>query len=458
MKRSTKIALTGILVAIGLLVFFYSSIKPWLTIRQFQPNPTSSKIVQTSSNEDPYNITNTKFDENPTVFVEAVNMQIGSHNLARFTYSNAADTAYSAGQPIILQAGKPATIRVKNSSGMKTNIHWHGLTIPNDMDGAFDELANGSTKVYSFTPTETGTYWYHSHYRPVETQVGNGMFGPLIVKSEADSRYDLDEILMLSDLTSSGGMMGSSNDASDMINGQTGENSHSLQLSGGQIAQLRFINASADNTKNVNFPFSVRVTHQDGYALAKPYTTKNLTLYPGQRMDVEVVLADTENQSYTIQDGNASIRLNYQANTKAAKKSPFVPAKGENPAPALLGKVPDFTIALAGGMSGWTMNGKTFPDTAAMPVKIGQTVKVRFTNGSGMMSIDHPIHIHGAHFQILAINGVSTNDNTWYDTYPIKTGTTTDIAIAFSETGTWVIHCHILNHEDNGMMAAFKVS
>ena len=69
MKRSTKIALTGILVVIGLLVFFYSSIKPWLTIRQSQPNPTSSKIVQTSSNEDPYNITNTKFDENPTVFV-----------------------------------------------------------------------------------------------------------------------------------------------------------------------------------------------------------------------------------------------------------------------------------------------------------------------------------------------------------------------------------------------------
>lgn len=455
MKLVTKILLTIVLavVAVSILVWQF-----WPKSNSSAPAVTNPTKTVPVSNSDPYNITNVQPQSNYTVNIINAKLTIGDQTINRYVYSDSNNTAYPAGQPLVLAAGKPVTIKVNNKSGTTTNVHWHGLTVPSDMDGALDKINNGSSKTFSYTPTETGTYWYHSHYRPVEEQVGDGMFAPLIIKTAADSKYNLDEVLLLSDLTSgSGGMMGS-NSVEDLINGQSGSSIRTLTLSGGQIAQLRFIDASSDNTKTVNFPFDVRVTHKDGYALSAPYTTRSLTIYPGQRIDVEVALTGSDNQTYQITDGSATIPLNYTGNSASSAKSPFVSAKSTPVSQNLLTKTPDFTLNLAGGMGGWTINGQVFPNLPTMKVKVGQTYKVRFVSPDGMMSYDHPMHIHGAHFQVIAVNGQATNDDTWYDTYPMKAGTETDIAVKWDLPGVWVVHCHILNHEDNGMMASFTAS
>ncbi|MFZ2408842.1 MAG: multicopper oxidase family protein [Lactococcus raffinolactis] len=379
-----------------------------------------------------------------------------------------------AGMPIILDKGKEATIKVSNKSSTTTNVHWHGLSIPNNQDGPDITLNNKGEKTFKITPKESGTFWVHSHYRPVETQVTKGMYAPIIIRTETDKKYDLDEVMMLGDIQESNEQnsmmadmnmddmdMSGSASITDTINGK--KIASNLKIEGGQIGKLRFINASANNFKTIKFPFKVRVIAKDGYNLEQAYETQNFNIAPGQRLDVEVVLTGKESKTYTIKDGNAKVKLIYKGNDKSKAISPFIPLKADNLEKYVSDKAPDISMKLTEEMemNGSEMkmremiNGEVFPNTETFNVKVGQVYKVQFENADKMAGMSHPMHIHGAHFQIISKNGHPTNDTTWYDTYPMDQGIKTDIAIKFDEPGVWMVHCHILNHEDNGMMTSF---
>jgi len=102
----------------------------------------------------------------------------------------------------------------------------------------------------------------------------------------------------------------------------------------------------------------------------------------------------------------------------------------------------------------WTINGKAFPDTEPLKVKVGQVVKVRFWNKDtqGMHPMDHPMHLHGTYFQVVSLNGKAPERETWKDTINVPAGQYVDIAFKMEEPGMWMLHCHILDHEDGGMM------
>lgn len=391
-----------------------------------------------------------------------------------YEYTDKEKNTYPAGIPIILDEGKEAIIKVENSSETATNVHWHGLNIPNDQDGPDLKIEKGTTHTFKYTPKEAGTFWVHSHYRPVETQVEKGMYAPLIVRNERDKLYNLDEILMIGDVqkknddnSKNSGMdmegmdMSGESLVTDTINGKS--IAPDLELSGGQIGKLRFISASANNFKTIEFPFEVKVIAKDGYTLDKSYNAKTIELAPGQRVDVEVALVGTKDKTYTIKNGNAKVNINYKGTNDKKAKSLFIPSKEINLAKGLFNKTPDITMKLTENMvmneSGMKMdemiNGKIYPDTGTYNVKVGRAYKVQFENADTMPDMSHPMHIHGAHFQVISKNGVATNDTTWYDTYPMEQGIKTDIAIVFDKPGVWMVHCHILNHEDNGMMASF---
>lgn len=348
------------------------------------------------------------------------------------------------------------------------------MSIPNNQDGPDITLNNKGEKTFKITPKESGTFWVHSHYRPVETQVTKGMYAPIIIRTETDKKYDLDEVMMLGDIQESNeqnsmmaGMnmddmdMSGSASITDTINGK--KIASNLKIEGGQIGKLRFINASANNFKTIKFPFKVRVIAKDGYNLEQAYETQNFNIAPGQRLDVEVVLTGKESKTYTIKDGNAKVKLIYKGNDKSKAISPFIPLKADNLEKYVSDKAPDISMKLTEEMemNGSEMkmremiNGEVFPNTETFNVKVGQVYKVQFENADKMAGMSHPMHIHGAHFQIISKNGHPTNDTTWYDTYPMDQGIKTDIAIKFDEPGVWMVHCHILNHEDNGMMTSF---
>lgn len=424
--------------------------------------------------EDPYNITLKESRTNVKINIISTTSKIADKKERHYQYTDESENNYLAGMPIILDKGKEATIKVSNKSSTTTNVHWHGLSIPNNQDGPDITLNNKGEKTFKITPKESGTFWVHSHYRPVETQVTKGMYAPIIIRTETDKKYDLDEVMMLGDIQESNeqnsmmaGMnmddmdMSGSASITDTINGK--KIASNLKIEGGQIGKLRFINASANNFKTIKFPFKVRVIAKDGYNLEQAYETQNFNIAPGQRLDVEVVLMGKESKTYTIKDGNAKVKLIYKGNDKSKAISPFIPLKADNLEKYVSDKAPDISMKLTEEMemNGSEMkmremiNGEVFPNTETFNVKVGQVYKVQFENADKMAGMSHPMHIHGAHFQIISKNGHPTNDTTWYDTYPMDQGIKTDIAIKFDEPGVWMVHCHILNHEDNGMMTSF---
>ena len=423
---------------------------------------------------DPYNITLKESRTNVKINIISTTSKIADKKERHYQYTDESENNYLAGMPIILDKGKEATIKVSNKSSTTTNVHWHGLSIPNNQDGPDITLNNKGEKTFKITPKESGTFWVHSHYRPVETQVTKGMYAPIIIRTETDKKYDLDEVMMLGDIQESNeqnsmmaGMnmddmdMSGSASITDTINGK--KIASNLKIEGGQIGKLRFINASANNFKTIKFPFKVRVIAKDGYNLEQAYETQNFNIAPGQRLDVEVVLTGKESKTYTIKDGNAKVKLIYKGNDKSKAISPFIPLKADNLEKYVSDKAPDISMKLTEEMemNGSEMkmremiNGEVFPNTETFNVKVGQVYKVQFENADKMAGMSHPMHIHGAHFQIISKNGHPTNDTTWYDTYPMDQGIKTDIAIKFDEPGVWMVHCHILNHEDNGMMTSF---
>ena len=430
----------------------------------FAKNP-SVKIVA-NNNQNPYNITNLAPKNSYTVKIT----ETEKNGAPVYDYSDASGKNFSAGQPLIFAKNSEQKITVENETSVATNVHWHGIVpYPADQDGALNQIKPGAAYTYDFaTKNQAGTFWYHSHTRPVSMQVSSGMFGPLVVKDPAE-KYDLDQIYVL---------------GTAQINGDSSRNYSAMSLNRGQIARLRFIDQSVEYDQTVNFPFSVKVISKDGENLAKPYFAKSVHLWEGQRVDVEVanlgaadftkfitVGGDGSNTGTNGMDGNSSANTNpeipvvYNSSRKSSFAKPVVAPADQKPSVELLSRKPDFTLALSENMSensdsgmDWTINGQTFsPDMARMNVKVGQTYKIEFTN-PGMMGVAHPMHIHGAHFQVIAIDGKATNDDTFYDTYPMAARETTDIAIRWDEAGTWVIHCHILVHEDDGMMAVFQAS
>ena len=90
--------------------------------------------------------------------------------------------------------------------------------------------------------------------------------------------------------------------------------------------------------------------------------------------------------------------------------------------------------------------------------RVGDVVKIRLTNlRQSFHAMQHPIHLHGQRFLILAENGVSNPNLVWKDTVLLPVGTTVDILLELSNPGRWMLHCHIAEHIESGMMMTFTV-
>jgi FtsP/CotA-like multicopper oxidase with cupredoxin domain len=402
------------------------------------------------------------------------------------------------GTPIIVRQGERVKIEVVNRLPAATNIHWHGLVLPNDQDGPFVEIQPGSSHTYDFTAGASGTYWYHPHLMPVLPQLDKGLYAPFIVLAPEDGKYSGDHTYVLDDWyldargkrlegVASGDMERYGN--IETVNGKTEEAIAPLILRSGELHKLRFINASTAAFHTIAISgHSFRVTHTDGHALAQPYSTDKVTLAPGERIDVELFASGKEGQRFEMtssrRDLGIVIPIVYDKGSVPAVVSPF---SAPQPRAYLAGPPdrPDFTLELSsamgmmggggmmqGGMMGggmmsgssalrWTINGKSFPDTVPLDVAVGKLVTMRIYNRD-MMSMmmghqmDHPIHLHGTYFQVVSINGSAPKGELWKDTIPVPSGGYVDIAFVMTNPGTWLLHCHIIDHEDGGMMTAVR--
>ncbi|WP_295814205.1 copper oxidase [uncultured Deinococcus sp.] len=205
------------------------------------------------------------------------------------------------GPRLQLTQGDRVRIRVKNTLPESTTIHWHGLIVPNAMDGPADvtqrPIAPGQTFTYEFTVTQAGTYFYHSHRSP-DRQQGLGLYGALLVAPKAavaEPRADLEYTLQLQEWLQREGytfpamIMEGALPNYFTINGKAYPATDTIRMRPGQRVKLRFIGSNNNFVHPMHVhggPFEV--VARDGVTLkdGARFLADTVNVGPGQRYDV----------------------------------------------------------------------------------------------------------------------------------------------------------------------------
>jgi len=386
------------------------------------------------------------------------------------------------GPVIKAHKGDTLSITVKNNLSEPTVIHWHGIRLPAAMDGTDGvqkPIKLGEEFEYRFVVPDAGTFWYHSHHNET-VQVERGMYGALIVEDETDPVLDGEKVIMIDDMklaannefTKPSWFVPRIQERHDGREGDTllmnGKENSVIEIHAGQIERWRFINSSSARYFLLSLegkPFKIIGT--DGGLLEAPYTVTEVLITPGERLDI-VAGPFSEGETFPIES------LGYKRMTfLKAKRQTFATVRVKEPKPSVA-LIPERLrtieqlapqnapvtrkIKLSVGPS--LKNGMNFLVNNKMhvndkPVKVGELQVWEVFNASLM---DHPFHLHGFFFQVIEEKGEAPAYLAWKDTYNLKPRTKIKIAwMPDDRPGTWMYHCHILEHHAAGMMANFDV-
>ena len=378
------------------------------------------------------------------------------------------------------KVGSTMTIGVINHLEEPTSIHWHGLRIDNEMDGVpgvtQDPIQPGKRFVYRLKLSEAGTFWYHPHMNAGE-QLERGLKGVFIVEATERLPWSQDLIWLLDDwrLQQDGTIYPRFNTRHDLMHDGrwgnvvtvNGRWKPEVVVSPGERIRLRLINGANARVFLPTFEgLNASVIAVDGRPVSSIVPLENFHLAPGNRIDLDLTIpADAAGNTFEVKDTFtrrafpiAMIRVK---NEKAVKTLVFeIPTAG-NYIPASLfenagvAKTWDLN-AVRGGQYGigWSMNLKLWPDADLGNLTIGQPQKIIFTNSSTRL---HPMHIHGAFFRVLEINGNTAVEPFTRDTVLIGPNESITIGLVPEHDGVWLTHCHIQSHAEAGMMSTVTV-
>ena len=421
----------------------------------------------------------------------------GAYNLGGGARSGA--LLYNAQWPsplIRITQGSALDITLQNQLSETTNVHWHGLAAAAGMDGHPTEVAApGTGKRYVFAVNERpGTYWYHPHPDGATArQAYFGLAGMLIVDDGNDALRGLptgarDIPLVLADKRVSNGALVYQPTMMDIMTGWLG---NTLTVNGAAgpvtatvepaVIRLRLLNTS--NARILNPAFAdgraFWLIGTDGSLLDAPVKVNNVLLAPGERADVLLDLRGNAGQSLKFisaafstagssmmgggmmttapAQGTAFDMLTLSVSNTSifnAGNIPFqfAPITRYPAAAAVAGR--GFELTAMNGMGGMgsglhRINNLTY-DSARIDfvVRRGDLERWKFVNRA---SEPRPMHVHGTQFQVLSRDGVESKrfatDLGWKDTVLVRPGEVVEI----------VLHCHNLEHEDDGMMLNFNV-
>lgn len=332
--------------------------------------------------------------------------------------------------------------------------HWHGVDVPNAMDGVAgvtqDAVMPGESFTYRFVAEQVGTFWYHSH-QASHPQVVGGLYGALILEP-AQGRETVDATALVH--TYPGGQR--------TIDGVAGE-SHRAAAPGDTV-RVRLVNTDSTPTSAWVTGSTFRVLAVDGTELNGPTPVDGtaVPLTAGGRADLEVTVP--ARGAVRIQVPGASLVLGperAEASTSPAPReevdlltygepadSGFDPAHPDRRFRYDIGRLPGFLDGAPGYW--WTINGGIMPSVPMYMVQEGDVVVMTISNTSGEV---HPMHLHGHHLLVLSRDGVpSTGSPWWVDSLNVEHGETYEVAFVADNPGIWMDHCHNLPHAAEGLM------
>ena len=400
------------------------------------------------------------------------------------------------------RSGDKVRLHFTNNLEQPTNIHYHGLHIPltGNADNVFLEIESGKKLTYEFQiPNNhpSGTFWYHPHLHGlVAEQLFGGLAGLFIVRGEDDEIPELkaaqEEFLVLQDFSINADGKRTNSAHMSLMMGREGEliavngriNPSIALIEGGGL-RLRILNASPSRFYRLALEeHSFFQIATDGNSLSKPIEVDELLLTPGQRADV-LVRGDKESGQYRLLNlpydrgsmgmmgggmmgGRGMMGRNNQdepitlatVNYESAVESMALPSRLNSisalPKPQTVRRFElNHGMSPAVGMA-FLINGEPYRhDIIHTQVKLNTIEDWELIN-TGVM--DHPFHIHGNAFHIISRNGQPESLLALRDTVLVKRGETVRIRIPFRDfAGKTVYHCHVLDHEDLGMMGNLMI-
>lgn len=419
------------------------------------------------------------------------------------------------GPEIRVRQGRPVRIAVRNLLAESTTVHWHGIRLPNSMDGVpgltQPPIEPGETFVYEFTPPDAGTFWYHPHANGLQ-QLGRGLAGALIVEEAEPVRVDRDLLWVLSDwrLDAVGNIApGFGNRMEAAMSGRVG---NTVTLNGsvprdqpvraGERIRLRLVNTSLARIMALRFEGHKPVVIATDGQPCDPHEPDGgrLMLGPAMRLDVIIDMQGDPGSRHSIVDGFYDglayelTSLVYSSEPPLREQPVEAPLRlPSNPLPEPdPGNAERLGLALQGGMmsgmggnmmgggmmmqgmdgmSGgrggmmhgraiWSINGTSMTGDghADMPPLVtlaeGGSHLVTMRNETAWW---HPMHLHGFSFRVLKRNGAPVPHKQWADTVLLAPKDTAEIAFVADNPGDWMLHCHVTDHQTAGLMTVLRV-
>ena len=398
-------------------------------------------------------------------------------------------------EPPVLRVrqGEPFAARLVNALAEPTTIHWHGLRIPNAMDGVpfltQPYVYRDQSFDYAFAPPDAGTFWYHPHCNTL-TQMGRGLTGLFIVENPDDPVFDHEVALNLRDwrLDGQGRFIAQFKPRDAARTGTFG----TVKTANWQVAPrydapagglMRLRLAITDVTRIYRFVLegaAALVIALDGNPVAVPFPLDRLELGPGQRVDLAVLMPPEEGAAVRLL--NTRTTNPYEIAGFRAVGQPLGRALGDlSPLAANPVAEPDLDAATviplelsataeaapadnsfcgSLGYNFWAINKVPWSGDTPEPhapideLKLGRSYILELANRTPHA---HPIHLHGMSFRAIA----STNGPVlphFTDTYMIRPDERVRLALKADNPGDWVFHCHVIEHQKTGMTGLFRVT
>ncbi|MGV4889107.1 multicopper oxidase family protein [Streptomyces viridosporus] len=393
------------------------------------------------------------------------------------------------GPTLRAQRGEKVRVRVANGLEEASSVHWHGMHLPARMDGGPHQMiAPGATWTPHWTVDQpAATLWYHPHpHGRTEAHVRRGLAGLFLLDDERSARlplpkrYGVDDLPVVvqdvrfdgSQLAGDRGLMQNVGFLGDrtMVNGTL----RPYRQVHDELIRLRLLNASTARTYAFGFPddrgFSLVGT--DGGLSARPTVMDRVQLSPGERAEIVVRVEAGErvilrsfpqdnygdawqrrfgggDDSFDVLELRAAERLRPSPGLPAELVEPEVPREEE----AVRGRHFDLKRS---GINGRAMDMGRIDET----VTRGTTEVWTIHNTNGM---PHNFHVHDVQFRVVEVNGAAPPPALRgpKDTVFVPHGTTMKLALRFTGPADpdtpYMYHCHLLYHEDEGMMGQFVV-
>jgi FtsP/CotA-like multicopper oxidase with cupredoxin domain len=411
------------------------------------------------------------------------------------------------GPTLRLKQNEPVRIIVENKLDQDTTVHWHGIRLPNAMDGVpgltQPPIKPGESFAYEFTPPDAGTFWYHPHANSLQ-QLGRGLAGALIVEAPGPAAADREILWMISDWRLRPDAQIAGGFGNGMEAAMSGRVGNTVTINGtlpsdepvraGERVRLRLINAALARIMALRFeghrPVIVAIDGQP----CDPHEPDGgrILLGPAMRIDVMIDMVGEPGHRYRVVDdfydelAYTLAQLTYDEKP-LARSAPLgaIASLPTNPVPQPdLAKAERHELALQGGMMShmgggemmdggmmgmmgsmgnapWSINGMSMTGDGQADMQPLLTLK---RGGSYVLTLRnetawwHPMHLHGHSFLVASRNSTPNPRRAWSDTVLVPPKETVDIAFVADNPGNWMLHCHVMDHQMAGLMTVLRVA